>query len=178
MHLWPERVVPKCAVDRGLAFAHGLEHVFWRQNEQGKWERVPVTVEAIQNLINQRSSAAVKAALQSVLDAPTSRGGARTRASSPRPTGLVRDNVTKPTTPLVVKPFTEVDEKKINSVRLAILASAEGLSKADVFKTTGLDDSDWLKVISALLDSGEVIRSGEKRGTRYHAGSTEKTDNE
>ena len=178
MHLWPERVVPKCAVDRGLAFAHGLEHVFWRQNEQGKWERVPVTVEAIQNLINQRSSAAVKAALQSVLDAPTSRGGARTRASSPRPTGLVRDNVTKPTTPIVVKPFTEVDEKKINLVRLAILASAEGLSKADVFKTTGLDDSDWLKVISALLDSGEVIRSGEKRGTRYHAGSTEKTDNE
>ena len=29
MHLWPERVVPKCAEDRSLAIAHGLEDVFW-----------------------------------------------------------------------------------------------------------------------------------------------------
>jgi hypothetical protein len=29
MHLWPERVVPKCAKDRSLAIAHGLEDVFW-----------------------------------------------------------------------------------------------------------------------------------------------------
>ena len=29
MHLWPERVVPKCATDRSLAIAHGLEDVFW-----------------------------------------------------------------------------------------------------------------------------------------------------
>jgi hypothetical protein len=25
MRLWPERVVPKCAKDRSLAIAHGLE---------------------------------------------------------------------------------------------------------------------------------------------------------
>ena len=25
MHLWPERVVPKCVTDRSLAVAHGLE---------------------------------------------------------------------------------------------------------------------------------------------------------
>jgi hypothetical protein len=29
MRLWPERVVPKCATDRSLAIAHGLEEAFW-----------------------------------------------------------------------------------------------------------------------------------------------------
>jgi hypothetical protein len=31
MHLWPERVVPKCAEDRSLAIAHGLEEVLWER---------------------------------------------------------------------------------------------------------------------------------------------------
>ena len=38
MHLWPERVVPKCATDRSLAIAHGLEDVFWIEGEDGKWK--------------------------------------------------------------------------------------------------------------------------------------------
>ena len=38
MHLWPERVVPKCATDRSLAIAHGLEDVFWTKDD-GKWSR-------------------------------------------------------------------------------------------------------------------------------------------
>lgn len=29
MHLWPERVVPKCATDRSLAIAHDMEDLFW-----------------------------------------------------------------------------------------------------------------------------------------------------
>ena len=37
MHLWPERVVPKCATDRSLAIAQGLEDVFWVEGEDGKW---------------------------------------------------------------------------------------------------------------------------------------------
>jgi hypothetical protein len=37
MHLWPERVVPKCAKDRSLAIAHGLEDVFWVEGTDGKW---------------------------------------------------------------------------------------------------------------------------------------------
>ena len=39
MHLWPERVVPKCAEDRSLAIAHGLEDVFWVQDpdNEDKW---------------------------------------------------------------------------------------------------------------------------------------------
>ncbi|MDQ3773880.1 MAG: BREX-1 system adenine-specific DNA-methyltransferase PglX [Pseudomonadota bacterium] len=39
MHLWPERVVPKCATDRSLAIAHGLEEVFWVEGPDGKWQR-------------------------------------------------------------------------------------------------------------------------------------------
>ena len=38
MHLWPERVVPKCATDRSLAIAHGLEDVFWVEGADGKWK--------------------------------------------------------------------------------------------------------------------------------------------
>src|SRR5262249_48058108 len=29
MHLWPERVVPKCVTDASLAIVHGLEEIFW-----------------------------------------------------------------------------------------------------------------------------------------------------
>ena len=39
MHLWPERVVPKCATDRSLAIAHGLEDVFWVEGADGKWTK-------------------------------------------------------------------------------------------------------------------------------------------
>jgi len=71
MHLWPERVVPKCAKDRSLAIAHSLEEVFWREHEDGKWHRREVAHEAVAALIEERASPSVKAALQSLLDAPT-----------------------------------------------------------------------------------------------------------
>ena len=38
MHLWPERVVPKCTADRSLAIAHGLEDEFWVKDFEGKWQ--------------------------------------------------------------------------------------------------------------------------------------------
>ena len=31
LHLWPERVIPKCAKDRSLAIAHDLESTFWEE---------------------------------------------------------------------------------------------------------------------------------------------------
>ena len=34
MHLWPERVVPKCAEDASLAMAHGLDEVFWEKGDR------------------------------------------------------------------------------------------------------------------------------------------------
>ncbi len=137
MHLWPERVVPKCAKDRSLAIAHGLEDVFWeekghqssvvrRQPEDGrqasvfsrqstgessvvspqssassaddrrpktddaglnakpgKWTPRKVPQHEIDRLIAERTSAAVKDALKSLLEAPAP-AGTRVRGSGRR----------------------------------------------------------------------------------------------
>lgn len=90
MHLWPERVVPKCRTDASLAIAHGLEEVFWKQDEKGKrvakdapdegWES------AINKLVAERTSPAVKAALESLRSAPTPSNGKRTRKTGKRRT--------------------------------------------------------------------------------------------
>ena len=66
MHLWPERVIPKCAKDRSLAIAHGLEDVFWIQdpNNTDKWHPRPTPTTPIDQLIAERHKPATKAALQ------------------------------------------------------------------------------------------------------------------
>ena len=66
MHLWPERVIPKCAKDRSLAIAHGLEDVFWIQdpNNTDKWHPRPTPTTPIDQLITERHKPATKAALQ------------------------------------------------------------------------------------------------------------------
>jgi hypothetical protein len=78
MHLWPERVVPRCVTDASLAIAHGLEDTFWQSDErdrlqpkeepEGGWQPV------IDRLVKERTSPAVKGALQSLLDATTPSG--------------------------------------------------------------------------------------------------------
>lgn len=77
MHLWPERVVPKCAGDRSLAIAHGLEDVFWYQDDDEKWKPREAPTRPIDALVQERMSSAVKAALKSVMEAPEQAGGAR-----------------------------------------------------------------------------------------------------
>jgi hypothetical protein len=79
MHLWPERVVPKCADDRSLALAHGLENIFWLEGSDGKWKRREASTRAIEDLVRERSSVAVKAALKSLLEAPITTGGSGRR---------------------------------------------------------------------------------------------------
>jgi hypothetical protein len=71
MHLWPERVVPGCAADRSLAIAHGLEDIFWMQNEDEKWVLRDEPTHPIEELVAERTSTAVKAALASLQNAPT-----------------------------------------------------------------------------------------------------------
>jgi hypothetical protein len=63
MHLWPERVVPKCATDRSLAIAHTLEDVFWVEGADGKWRARETPTIPVETLVAERTSAAVKAAL-------------------------------------------------------------------------------------------------------------------
>jgi hypothetical protein len=86
MHLWPERVVPKCAKDRSLAIAHGLEEVFWVEGSDGRWKARATPLRPVEELVRERSSPAVKAALKSLLDAPAASrdGSARGRRAAPR----------------------------------------------------------------------------------------------
>ena len=80
MHLWPERVVSKCATDRSLAIAHGLEDVFWAEGAGGRWKPRSIPTRSIDDLVRERSSAAVKAALKSLVVAPmAAAGGGRVR---------------------------------------------------------------------------------------------------
>lgn len=70
MHLWPERVIPQCAEDRSLAIAHGLEDVFWVRGADGKWTARRTPTRPVQELIAERTSPAVKAALASLQNSP------------------------------------------------------------------------------------------------------------
>ena len=87
MHLWPERVVPKCAVDRSLAVAHGLEEIFWVQGGDGRWKRREIPTRSVIELVFERTSPAVKAALASLLEAPDMNGGSRARRGRRRAAG-------------------------------------------------------------------------------------------
>jgi hypothetical protein len=86
MHLWPERVVPKCATDRSFAIAHGLEDTFWVKGSDGKWTARKKPTRLIDELVRDRTSLAVRAALKNLLEAPLAAGnghrGVRRRAAA------------------------------------------------------------------------------------------------
>jgi hypothetical protein len=69
MHLWPERVIAKCAQDRSLAIAHGLEEVFWYEYEDGKWQPI-AKQEMIDRFVRDRANPSVKSALKNLIEAP------------------------------------------------------------------------------------------------------------
>ncbi|ESY71889.1 hypothetical protein X743_19015 [Mesorhizobium sp. LNHC252B00] len=74
MHLWPERVVPKCAADRSLAIAHGLQDVLWDDSDDGRWKPQPTPKRPIDELVRERTSVAVKSALKDLTEASASSG--------------------------------------------------------------------------------------------------------
>jgi len=167
MHLWPERVVPKCTKDRSLAIAHDMEDVFWEEDSDGKWQPVKVPQTEIYQLIVERTSAAVKDALQSLLDAPppaTGRGGGR-RASGRGSAHRTRSTTNRPITRVSAAP----DPGVMAAIKEAIEAVGDGASKADVLAATGLTDAQWNAAINSLLAQGSVDKSGAGRGTRYHS---------
>ncbi|MFB1496658.1 Eco57I restriction-modification methylase domain-containing protein [Thiocapsa sp. N5-Cardenillas] len=189
MHLWPERVVPKCAADRSLAIAHGLEEAFWEEGDDGKWRaRVQGAgfriQEVIADLVRERTSAAVKDALNSLLEAPAPvavRAGGRkpsgrTRAPkrvqaagfSAQGSGLNHLNpvprTPNPHQPRTLNPLPET----LDAVRQAIASSQGGISKSEVLAATGLTDAQWNLAINALLTEGTVTKTGADRSTRYH----------
>jgi hypothetical protein len=94
MHLWPERVVPKCATDRSLAIAHGLEDIFWVEGDYGNWKSRPAPTRQVEELVRERTSMAVKSALKSLLEAPVANAnggrGRRRRAVNAAANGGAR----------------------------------------------------------------------------------------
>ncbi|MBE9172120.1 type II restriction endonuclease subunit M [Cyanobium sp. LEGE 06143] len=164
MHLWPERVVPKCQSDRSLAIAHGLEDTFWFEEQGGTWRQREVAVATIQQLIDERSSATVKAALQDLRSAPAPVGRS-TRRTTRAPRSSTPRQPAAPAGP---------DPALLNQVQVAIAGVSEGASRADVLAATGISASQWTAAIRALLARGAVTQVGERRGARYHlsGGST------
>lgn len=77
--LWPNRVVDKCAADLALAQTHDLTRFFWYDDRWSKaWRRRKSPDVEVQNEVAHRHKPAVKAALESLLSAPTP-GGAKKR---------------------------------------------------------------------------------------------------
>ena len=174
MHLWPERVIPKCGEDRSLAIAHGLENTFWYEDVDGKWHRRMVQSTEVQALINQRTSPAVQEALKNLLEAPTPvanrasrKSTARTstrrgRTATPRQDTAGSERASGPKSPGPVEPDL------LAQVRSMIAANGSGSSKSDIIEATGITSGQWNKVIKTLLANGTVTQSGERRGARYH----------
>ena len=174
MHLWPQRVIPKCAEDRSLAIAHGLANTFWYEDVDGKWYRRTVHPTEVQALISQRTSAAVQEGLKNLLEAPVplmSRASrrstarttiTRTRGALPRQDGAGSNRASGPRSP------GPVDRDLLARVRSAIAANGAESSKSDVIGATGITSGQWNKVIKALLANGTVTQTGERRGARYH----------
>lgn len=81
LHLWPERVIAKCLTDRSLAIAHDLDEVFWGPDPEKEGKFIPKIVPKVEldRLIAERTSSAVKSALQSLANQPP-RGPARRRS--------------------------------------------------------------------------------------------------
>jgi len=93
MHLWPERVVPRCIEDSSYAIAHGLINLFWEQNAKGRWIKKeppaysgrPGWHAVIDRLVAERSSRLVKDALTKLIATPVPEGGQkRGRKRTPR----------------------------------------------------------------------------------------------
>lgn len=172
MHLWPERVVPKCAEDRSLAIAHGLEDVFWHQDSDGKWQPHEVGQMEVEMLVKERTSDAVKDALKRLFEAPPFSVSNASRKKSPRAKSTRKRTVsTLPAATGVAsrgRSVAAADRELLDKVRDAIAANGYGASKADVVDATGITASEWNIAIRGLLATGSVTQTGERRGARYH----------
>jgi hypothetical protein len=177
MHLWPERVLPKCIDDRSLAIAHGVEEPFWYEDDAGAWQKRIVEESVFRKLVTQRTSSTVRAALKGLLSAPTPTGGSGPKTKSAR--SATRKAATRPSAANSSQSAEpSVDDATVERVRAAIAGVAGGASKPDVLGATGLSESDWSKAITVLLRRGDVSASGQKRGTRYHASARGKSEHD
>ena len=174
MHLWPERVVPKCAEDRSLAIAHDLENVFWYQDSDGKWQPRTVDQGAIDRLVKERTSAAARDGLKSLLEASAPATGGTSKKKAPRAKGTRKTAVSarpKAATNAASSPgrvSSATDPELLRKVKQAIAANGDGASKTDVINATGITPGQLNTAIKTLLADGSMTQTGERRGARYY----------
>lgn len=174
MRLWPERVVPKCADDRSLAIAHGLEDVLWQEGPDGKWRPLPVTDAEIAALVQERTRPAVKDALRKMGEMPEPAPARKARAVAPvgEPKAPKKPKVVKgpEAVQLGLGLPDDATPADLNAVRAALHGAEDGLAKSDLLGGCGLDESAAAAALTALVQSGEVVNIGAGRGTRYRLG--------
>lgn len=162
VHLWPERVIPKCTTDRSLAIAHGLEERLWQETNNGNWLPRQLSEADLQALIAEHNNPAVKSALERFLAAPPPVAPTRTRASrSTRSTGSSAPRRPRGTAAVV-------DAEATRQVLLALTAApSDGLAKAAIADLIGVEANALTAVIKQLKESGQIDQLGERRGARY-----------
>ncbi len=160
-HLWPERVIPKCATDRSLAIAHGLDATFWRENQQGKWEPVPLSEEQLAQVVAAHTNHARSDALQRFLAAPPPLAATRARAPRAAQSASAGTSRARRTT-------QSLDPELIRQVRLVLTAAPpEGMAKASIAELHATEDAQLTAAIKQLKVSGQIEQLGQKRGARY-----------
>jgi hypothetical protein len=160
-HLWPERVIPKCATDRSLAIAHGLDATFWCENQQGKWEPIPHSEEQLAQVVAAHTNHARRNDLQRFLAAPPPVAVSRAR------TPLFAKSASSGTrrSPRTTQ---SLDPELIRQVRLVLTAGPpEGMAKATIAELGATEDAQLTAVIKQLKESGQIEQLGQKRGARY-----------
>ena len=174
MHLWPERVVWKCAKDRSLAIAHDLQEVFWQRDSDGRWQPRKVDRAEVDELVKRRTSTAVRDALKGLLDASGTATEGLSRRKLGRATGTTERTASMRQKSTTKDPMASdrsslaAGSGLLNEVKQAISANRDGASKADVIHATGITAAQWTRSIKALLADGTVTQIGERRGARYH----------
>lgn len=86
MSLWPERVIPKCVDNASFAIAHGLDGVFWIQDERQRFQRKPAPTGGwkpiVDKLVAERTRPGIKEAIEAI-----SNSGAKPKARSKKKGG-------------------------------------------------------------------------------------------
>ena len=174
MRLWPDRVIPKCSTDRSLAIAHDLEAVFWHQDASEAWKPTIVSAADLARLIADRQNPAVTAARDWLLSRTTERPASRRKtAATPAPSRPAKTKAERPARIARIEhaigSSPAVDAKLLARLADTIATFPDGAGKSEILASAGIAASEWNQAISVLLDTNQVTRSGEKRGTTYMA---------
>ncbi|PZV04976.1 MAG: hypothetical protein DCF23_04800 [Cyanobium sp.] len=161
-HLWPDRVIPKCATDRSLAIAHGLEERLWQETKNGNWVPRQVSKAELRALITEHTKPAVQNALERFLAAPPPVAAARTR--SPK---AARSSSTG-TTRRPRGTATVVDAEASRQTLLVLTAApAEGLGRNAIADLLAVEAASLTAVIKQLKEEGQIEQLGAARGAKY-----------